>query len=90
MNIIKKDLEKKDIKLNEGDLSFAPGAYLDIIFTRPNPRAVFCYRTNIDSEFCDDKSKSISNITITISNGNTEAEKTKNISVQNTGQISIQ
>lgn len=80
----------KDIKLNDGDLSFSPGAYLDIIFTRPNPRATFCYRVSSVSSTCDAVSSSISRATIVVSNGNPDNEKIKNISIQNTGQISIQ
>ena len=62
-------------------------AYLDIVFVRPDPRAYFCYRTNVNND-CD--STNISSVGITISNGQaTPNEKTKTIFVQNTGQISI-
>lgn len=80
----------KSIVLNNGGIPFSNVAYLDIIFTRPDPKAFFCYRTSINND-CDSISKSISNISIVISNGQVGAEvKTKTISVQNTGQISIQ
>ena len=59
---------------------------IDIIFTRPNTRAYFCYRANASS-MCD----SASRVDIVISNGQVDSkERTKTISVQNTGQISIQ
>ncbi len=80
----------KDIKLNDGEVSFTEGSYLDIIFTRPNPRATFCYRVSSVSSTCDAVSSSISRATIVVSNGNPDNEKIKNISIQNTGQISIQ
>ena len=64
-------------------------ATLDVVFTRPDPRASFCYRSNSDSSSCD--SDTISSIKIVISNGLTlDKEKTRNISIQNTGQISMQ
>lgn len=64
-------------------------ASLDIIFTRPDPRAYFCYKENVGSDCITTASR----VEIKISNGRTdddEIEKTKTISVQNTGQISIQ
>lgn len=62
---------------------------VDIIFTRPDPRAYFCYKESAESA-CNNTA---SRVEIKISNGRTgtgEIEKTKIISVQNTGQISIQ
>lgn len=61
--------------------------FLDIVFTRPNPRADICYRQSLSSSCI-----TVSNIEIIISNGKLEGgkEKYKMISVQNTGQISIQ
>lgn len=59
---------------------------IDIIFTRPNTRATFCYRASMGSS-CD----SASRVDIIVSNGQLGVkEKTKTISIQNTGQISIQ
>lgn len=62
-------------------------AYVDIVFTRPDPRAYICYRTSSNAN-CEN----YSNVDIIISNGDTDPtkEKCKMISVQNTGQISIQ
>lgn len=61
---------------------------IDIVFTRPNTRAAFCYRASMGSS-CD---TTASRVDIIISNGQTEVgkEKIKTISIQNTGQISIQ
>ncbi len=61
---------------------------LDIVFTRPDPRASFCYRANQSpTESCI----SASRIDIIISNGlPSDKEKTRTITVQNTGQISTQ
>ena len=66
---------------------------IDIIFTRPDPRARFCYTKSSGVGYgtvnCD---SGISSASIVISNGKTGdgEEKTKTITVQNTGQISIQ
>ena len=82
----------KNIKLYNGttEVLFSSPAYLDIIFTRPNMRAFFCYRKNADTPNCDPTSASISNAEIIISNGQLLSdEKFKTISIQNTGQISI-
>jgi len=78
----------KEISLNDGAQTLSNSDYLDIIFTRPDPRAFFCYRTSINGA-C--QVMTISNISIKISNGQIGTEeKTKTISVQNTGQISMQ
>lgn len=59
---------------------------VDIVFTRPNTRAAFCYRASMGNS-CD----SASRVDIVISNGQIgDKERTKIISIQNTGQISIQ
>lgn len=61
-------------------------ASVDIVFTRPDPRAVFCYKSTPVSS-CE----SLSRVDVVISNNQTDGtEKIKTISVQNTGQISIQ
>lgn len=63
-----------------------PEGSLDIVFTRPDPRAYFCYRTTLGSS-C----QNASSVGIKISNGQLgEKEKTRIISIQNTGQISTQ
>jgi len=62
-------------------------SYLDIVFTRPDPRAYFCYRTSVSGECSGNYSRA----SIVISNNQIGAKlKTKTISIQNTGQISIE
>lgn len=64
-----------------------PESSIDIVFIRPDPRAYFCYKSSPTSS-CE---SNVSKISIKISNGQfAEKEKTRIISVQNTGQISIQ
>lgn len=67
-------------------------ASVDIVFKRPNPRAEFCYKKTLSvTEDCLDPSPS--SISIVMSNGETALsgrKKIKKITVQNTGQISIQ
>lgn len=80
----------KEIKI-DGTTMNAQKASLDIVFKRPDPRAYFCYRaSNTSNGNCDNQN--ISAVSIVVSNGQTSngEEKTKTISVQNTGQISIQ
>lgn len=79
--------EVKEIII-DGDIKTSGS--LDIIFTRPEPKANFCYRaSSSNTGSCD--STNISRVDIVISNGQTEEQyKTKTISIQNTGQISIQ
>jgi prepilin-type N-terminal cleavage/methylation domain-containing protein len=62
---------------------------IDIAFKRPDSKAFFCSRT-ARTNTCDATS-SISRVDIIISNGQTDATKikTRTISIQNTGQISI-
>lgn len=75
--------------LIDGNLQNKNNESIDIIFTRPDLSARFCYRhSNGNSNSCE---TNISAVSIIISNGKTGAdEKTKTITVQNTGQISIQ
>lgn len=78
----------KEILINDGAITLPIESYLDISFARPDPRAYFCYRKNINSTTCENQS--ISNVSIVISNGLTgDEEKSKIISIQNTGQISV-
>jgi hypothetical protein len=73
----------KELRID--DVSKVAGS-VDIVFTRPNTRAAFCYRASMGSS-CD----SASRVDIVISNGQIgDKERTKTISIQNTGQISIQ
>ncbi len=83
-NITSNDIIKK-IFIDDVDKTSAKSS-LDIVFTRPDPRAYFCYRAVLT-----DACTPASHVDIIISNGQTDAskEKTRTISVQNTGQISI-
>lgn len=78
------------IILNNGSVESSKSGSLDISFLRPDPRAYFCYRANASSGICD--IATISSASIIISNGQTDLslKKGKMITVQNTGQISIQ
>lgn len=77
------------IILNNGIVESSTSGSLDISFLRPDPRAYFCYRANASSGSCD--SVTISSASIKVSNGlNVPDKQTKTITVQNTGQISIQ
>ena len=73
---------------SSGTIPLSPSASVDVVFTRPDPRAYICYRSDSNSK-C---TSGIFRVEITISNGQTETgkEKLKKISVQNTGQISIE
>lgn len=77
----------EDIIIDDvSSLVSSPQASVDIVFTRPNPRAKFCYRTTLNAN-CQPASR----VEIKISNGQlAEKYKSKTISVQNTGQISIE
>jgi prepilin-type N-terminal cleavage/methylation domain-containing protein len=60
---------------------------IDIVFTRPDPKANFCYK-EFSNSTCN---TSVSRVDIIITNDKLDQEKRiKTISVQNTGQISIQ
>ena len=73
----------KSISYNNGSSYNAES--MDITFTRPGAEATFCYKV---SNICKDKD-TISSVSIVISNGRVgNAEKTRIITVQSTGQIS--
>lgn len=86
--------EIKSISIDKGNGKMTPiseeGA-LNIVFKRPNPDALFCYtEKNKSEEKCLFTPNSISRANIIISNGQDGAkEKTKTISIYNTGQIDI-
>ncbi len=82
-NIKTSDIIKSiEVFIGSGSIKLST-SFIDIIFKRPNPKAYFC--TN---GVCD---KNITRINITISNGQEgDKEKTRTISIQNTGQISVQ
>lgn len=73
------NIKDQEIRLEESD-------QIDLLFKRPNPEPTFCYRIG-DASRCDDNSKLISNIKITISS---ERDRSiyKIITISNNGQIS--
>ncbi len=59
---------------------------IDILFKRPNPDAIFCYRTSYNANCQSD----FSNISIEVSNGMLPPDEvTYMVTVWNTGQISV-
>jgi type II secretory pathway pseudopilin PulG len=83
---IKSDDRISSIYLNGNLTPIASTDSIDVRFVRPNPDAIFCYR--ISDGVCDISSKNISHIVINVSNSTTN--KSKIITIWNTGQISIQ
>lgn len=89
------DSEIKSISIYSGSgtrIQTSEEGALNIIFKRPNPDASFCYtEKNNSGANCLYAPNSISRADIVISNGQDNAkEKTKTISVYNTGQIDIE
>lgn len=85
---IKSDAKITQIKINGSPMS--SNGSLDIMFKRPNPDAYFCSKSSSSNSSCD--SNNISNVVITVSGttGRDGIPKTKNITITNTGLISIQ
>ncbi len=71
----------------DGVRQLSPEGSLDIVFERPNPDALFCYRSTITS-LCD---TNISSVQIEVSKRlkNKNNLVTRTITVWNTGQISV-
>lgn len=64
----------------------SPDGMLDIVFRRPDPDAIFCYRSNVNST-C---STEFSYVKIEISNGQENEDRiSRMITIWNTGQISV-
>lgn len=75
------------IYLDGSEIAQATGGMLDIVFKRPNPDAMFCYRTTASGSCPSD---GISSIKIEVSNGRTDDKRVERmITVWNTGQISV-
>ena len=72
--------------LIDGSTGF-PGATMDIVFKRPNPEPVFCYKTAIGNPSCD-FSSTISYAQIILLSGDGSGT-TKTITISNSGQISV-
>ncbi len=77
--------EISTISLNGNPQSL--GGSLDIVFERPNPDALFCYRDNVNSTCQTD----FSSVQIKVSKGQKSKNNlvTRTITVWNTGQISV-
>ena len=73
-------IKDKEIPIKNND-------YIDLLFKRPNPEPTFCYRPE-GSSGCDDDSKIISSINITISSEK-DISISKTITISNNGQISV-
>jgi prepilin-type N-terminal cleavage/methylation domain-containing protein len=79
------------IYLKDSTVPIESTASLDISFKRPNPDALFCYRWDPSSDYCDWSNEQIQYARIVLSNGLTgEDEITKTVKISNTGQISIE
>jgi len=76
------------ISLNDGDTTIPQTGTLDILFKRPNPEPIFCYRSDISHSDCDLGGSNISSVKIKISNI-TNLESSKMITISNNGQISV-
>jgi prepilin-type N-terminal cleavage/methylation domain-containing protein len=89
LSIISSD-QIADIYLN-GSLTPVPtGGAVDIVFIRPNPNAILCYRPAPGTGSCDN-STALSRVRIEVSNGRTGVyKKAQSITVWTTGQISTQ
>lgn len=61
---------------------------VEILFYRPNPEPVFCYRSDITDTSCD-LSSAISSVKIRISNITNGQTVSKTVTVSNNGQISV-
>jgi len=72
--------------LIDGSTGF-PGATMDVVFKRPNPEPVFCYKTAIGNPSCD-YSLNISYVQIILLSGDGSGT-TKTITISNSGQISV-
>ncbi len=69
------------------DVTSTVDGTLDIVFKRPNPEPIFCYKTTVSKTSCDAKA-GISAVEIIISSG-TVPETNKTITISNSGQISV-
>lgn len=76
-----------DLQMGETLVSLKKNDQIDLLFKRPNPEPVFCYRKD-NAPTCDENSKKISAVEIYISS---ERDQTisKKIIISNNGQISV-
>lgn len=62
---------------------------VEILFKRPNPEPVFCYRSDVVHESCDKNNSSISNVKINITNNYNGQTTNRSVTITNNGQISV-
>lgn len=63
--------------------------YLDILFYRPNPEPIFCYRTSMTNSDCDENEDDIVYALIDVSSSKGGVTTTRSIKISNSGQISV-
>lgn len=79
-----------NIYINESSSPVPANSAVDIVFLRPDPKALICYRTAVSPNTCD-TSTPISHIKVEISNGKIGPDKkTRYVTIWTTGQISSQ
>lgn len=76
-----------NIVVNGRETALRENDQIDLLFKRPNPEPVFCYRRSGASR-CDDSSGMISNIKIKVSSVR-DSSIYKIITISNNGQISV-
>lgn len=74
------------IFLDNDVVSVAQTSTIDILFNRPNPEPVFCFRSNPSSSDCD--VRTISSVKIKVTNAN-DPLVFRIITISNNGQISV-
>jgi len=84
LSILSSD-EIMSIVLSDGT-EVLPQGSVDVLFKRPNPEPIFCYRIDSDSPSCTTKNSSF--IKIKLSSGGKD-EMIRWISIYNNGQISV-
>ena len=89
LNILSTDEISSITVVSEGgDVKVPDSGSVEILFYRPNPEPVFCYRSDVTHSSCDLDS-SISGIKIVISNTTNGQQVFKTVMVLNNGQISV-
>ncbi len=80
-------ISKISLEMDGAEVSLKNNDQIDILFKRPTPEPVFCYRKD-NAPTCDENSKKISAVEIYISS---ERDQTisKKIIISNNGQISV-
>lgn len=88
LNILSTDAISSITVVNDGSKIAVPSdGSVEILFYRPNPEPIFCYRSDVADIDCD-LDEAISSIEIGISNTSGQA-MAKTVTVSNNGQISV-